>query len=65
MLSILDDLHNNNIKWALSNNLKYENEQLIKWMKKYNVHYLQADYSNCNYHKINRNKDTEVLITNY
>lgn len=55
-----------NTRWALSNNLKYDNEFLDSWKDKYNVHYLSASYLNCNYHKKNREtKDIEVLITNY
>ena len=53
------------IYFALSNNLKYDNPYLDEWKDKYNVHYLNGDYSNCNYHKIDRSKDCEVLITNY
>ena len=65
LLSILDDLDNKGIKFALSNNLKYDNPLLKEWMKKYNVHYLNANYNNCNYHKKDKSPDIEVLITNY
>lgn len=65
LLSILDDLDNKGIKFALSNNLKYDNPLLKEWMQKYNVHYLNANYSNCNYHKKDKSPDIEVLITNY
>lgn len=65
LLQRLDQLNNKGIKFALSNNLKYENPFLDKWKDKYNIHYLNGDYSNCNYHKIDRSKDIEVLITNY
>ena len=65
LLSILDDLDNKGIKFALSNNLKYDNPLLREWMQKYNVHYLNANYSNCNYHKKDKSPDIEVLITNY
>lgn len=65
LLNILDALNDKNIKFALSNNLKYGNELLENWMNKYNVHYLNADYSNCSYHKKNKEKDVEILITNY
>lgn len=65
LLSLLDSLNNRGVKFALSNNLKYENPLLDKWKDKYRVHYLNGDYSNCNYHKIDRSKDIEVLITNY
>ena len=65
LFSILDDLNNKGIKFALSNNLKYDNPLLKDWMQKYNVHYLNADYSNCSYHKKDKSPDVEVLITNY
>lgn len=65
LLDILTVLDRNGIKFALSNNLKYENQILNKWITNYNVHYLNGNYSNCNYHKIDRSKDVEVLITNY
>ena len=65
LLILLDSLNDKGVKFALSNNLKYENHLLDKWKDKYNVHYLTGDYSNCNYHKIDRSKDVEVLITNY
>ena len=65
LLHILDTLTDRNIKWALSNNLKYDNQILDKWKKKYNVYRLNCDYSNCNYQKKDKGKDIEVLITNY
>lgn len=63
--SCLDEVNANGLKFALSNNLKYDNLYLKEWMKKYNVHYLNADYSNCSYQKKDRSVDCEVLITNY
>ena len=65
LLDLLDKLKDKGVKFALSNNLKYENPLLDKWKEKYNVHYLSGNYSNCNYHKLDRSKDIEVLITNY
>lgn len=65
LLSLLDNLNDKGIKFALSNNLKYNNELLDKWKNKYIVHYINADYSNCNYHKKDKSKDMEILITNY
>ena len=65
LLNILDSLNDRGIRFALSNNLKYENPLLDKWKDKYFVHYLNGDYSNCNYHKLDRSRDIEVLITNY
>ena len=65
LLYFLDTINNHGGKFALSNNLKYDNSFLGEWKDKYHIHYLNADYSNCNYHKINKSKDIEVLITNY
>ena len=70
LLKLLDSLNDNNIKFALSNVLENKgkrNEILIEWCKKYNVHYLNNNYSNCNYHAKDKSKNStvEVLITNY
>lgn len=65
LLTLLDVADKRGIRFALSNNLKYDNTILKEWLQKYKVHYLQRNYSNCNYHKIDRSKDCEVLITNY
>ena len=65
----LDEVNRRNIKFALSNVLFHkgtENKILADWSKKYKVHYINSDYSNCNYQY--KNKETtsvEVLITNY
>lgn len=65
LLNLLDELNGRNVHWALSNNLKYNNPLFDKRKDKYNVHYLDGDYSNCNYHKKDKSKGIEVLITNY
>lgn len=65
LLWYLDKLNEQGIKFALSNNLKYNNPILKEWKNKYNVHYLNSDYSNCNYQKKDKSQDIEVLITNY
>lgn len=65
LLELLDELDKQGTKFALSNNLKYDNPILHQWKDKYNTHYLNIDYANCNYHKIDKSKDIEVLITNY
>lgn len=65
LLDTLDKLNEQGVRFALSNNLKYENQFLDKWKDKYHVHYLNGDYSNCNYQKKDKSKDIEVLITNY
>lgn len=65
LLELLDELNDKGIKFALSNNLKYDNQLLDEWKNKYRVHYLNSNYSNCNYQKKDKSKDIEVLITNY
>lgn len=65
LLEILDLINDNHIRFALSNNLKYENPLLDEWKDKYTIHYLNGNYSNCNYQKKDKSKDMEVLITNY
>lgn len=65
LLEILDGLNDNGIKFALSNNLKYDNPILDKWRCKYTTHYINSNYSNCNYHKKDKSQDKEVLIVNY
>jgi DNA adenine methylase Dam len=66
LYNYLNYLTNKDIKWALSNDLAV-NRMVYIFAKemKYNIHYLEANYGNCNYHKKNRNKGQEVLITNY
>lgn len=69
LLSFLDNLHNKNIKFALSNVLESKgksNDILKEWSNKYNIHFLDKNYSNSNYQRKNTSKkDIEVLITNY
>ena len=66
LLDLIDTLNTKGIKFALSNVTNYngrENDLLIKWMKKYNVHSIQSNY--INYHNNAKKKIKEVLITNY
>ena len=70
LLDFLDELNMAGYKWALSNVLEHKgksNDILKQWCKKYNVHYLNIDYKNCNYHTKDKsaNSSVEVLITNY
>lgn len=68
LLELLTQLHKQGTRFALSNNLKYDNPYLKEWLDNNDyctIHYLKGDYVNCNYHKIDRSKDVEVLITNY
>lgn len=72
LLNILDDLHQKNIRFALSNVLEHkgnENTILKEWLDKNNyfINYLDFHYANASYQNKNRNKNAscEVLITNY
>lgn len=70
LLKLLDELNDKNVRFALSNVLENKgkrNEILIEWSSKYNVHHLNNNYSNCNYHAKDKSTNTtdEVLITNY
>ena len=68
--SVLDSIHDIGGRFALSNvmeNKGVENTLLKMWSLKYNVHYLNHSYGNCNYQAKDKSKDStvEVLITNY
>ena len=70
LLNLCDMADKNNIKFGISNVLIHKgksNDILIEWSKKFNIHYLDKDYNNCNYQDIARrnNKTVEVFICNY
>ncbi len=71
LLRILTDLSERGINFALSNVVEhkgYVNDKLLNWadINGYEVHAINFNYDNCNYHTKNRNNITkEVLITNY
>ena len=69
LMELLNKINNHGVKFALSNVLYSKGEanlRLMEWSKLYNVHYLDYNYNNCNYHKKDKtSKDIEVLITNY
>ena len=70
LLNLLDNLKCKGVKFALSNVLENKgktNNILKKWVKDYNIHYLNNSYGNCNYHTKDKsnNSTIEVLITNY
>lgn len=69
LLELLDQLNNRGIRFVLSNVLYHKgesNDLLIEWAKKYNIHYIDKNYNNCNYHiKDKGNVSIEVLITNF
>lgn len=65
----LDEIDNAGVRFGLSNVLESkgkENTILKEWANRYKVNYLEHTYSNCSYHKKDKeSKDVEVLITNY
>ncbi len=69
LYAILDELNSRHVYFALSNVTEHkglENSMLNAWRKKYNTHFLNANYANSSYQFINRDMRTvEVLITNY
>lgn len=70
LLAYLDTLDKADCKWALSNVIEHKgksNDILKMWCKKYNIHYLNMSYGNCNYQTKDKSADSsvEVLITNY
>lgn len=72
LLKVLDGLNNRNVKFGLSNVLTHKgktNDVLNKWIIDNDlfVTHLNKNYSNSNYHTIDRNTQAtdEVLITNY
>lgn len=73
LLNLLDNLNEQNIKFALSNVLEHKgksNEILKIWIANnpnYKTNFIDYNYSNSNYQTIVRDKkaSVEVLITNY
>ena len=66
LLILLDQLNESGIKWGLSEVIFHkgkENDVLREWMDKYKVHYINSDYSNCNYQTSGTN--VEVYVYNY
>ena len=71
LYALLNRLNTKWIRFAISNVLEHKgdiNEIMKEWAKKYsyNVHKLDYNYKNSNYHSTAKdNKTEEVLITNY
>ncbi|MFC6324058.1 Dam family site-specific DNA-(adenine-N6)-methyltransferase [Companilactobacillus baiquanensis] len=65
----LDEVDKCGAKFALSNVILHkgqENEILKEWSNKYNLHVLNYQYNNSNYHsQAKQNETIEVLVTNY
>ncbi len=71
LLRILTELSERGVYFALSNVIEHKghsNDTINEWALEndYNVHLINFNYDNCNYHTNNRDNITkEVLITNY
>lgn len=71
LMRILTELSKRGVNFALSNVIEHKgstNDDLIEWItyNGYNIHGINFNYNNCNYHTNNRKNVTkEVLITNY
>lgn len=71
LLQLLTELSERGVNFALSNVIEHKgltNDAIIEWVSDngYNVHGINFNYNNCNYHTNNRENITkEVLITNY
>jgi len=66
LLSLIDGLDKEGIKFALSNITHYngsKNNLLIKWIKKYRTHKVKSNY--ISFHNNKQKKINEILITNY
>ena len=66
LFNFIDTLNKHNIKFALSNVTRYNgknNELLLQYIKKYNVHSMTSNY--INYHNNSQKDIEEVLVTNY
>ena len=68
LFGFLDSLNNKNIKFGLSNVIRQGNQTntvLEKWASKYKIYHLKTTYSNCSYHKKQRDDCDEVYVTNW
>ena len=67
LLSVLTELDGRGHRFMLSNVVRhgeFMNLWLVKWMRKFNVHDIDASYSLSNAYT-QRGKTREVIITNY
>lgn len=72
LLTLLDRLHEQSCKFALSNVLESKgkkNSILVEWLSantdKYRAIPIKSDYTNANYHRKKEGSSREVLIVNY
>ncbi len=69
LYAYLDKADEQGVRFALSNVFMHkgvQNKILQEWAKKYNVYFVDSNYSNCNYQfKAKESTTVEVLVTNY
>ena len=66
LLTILDELNRNNIKFSISNVTHYKgriNTIFLQWAQQYNIHNVHSNY--ISYHDNTIKQFNEVLVTNY
>jgi len=66
LLSLLDELNERGVKFAISNIIAYkgrENKVFKEWMQKYNVFKIKSNY--ISYHNNTKKDISEVLVVNY
>ena len=66
LLQLLDQLHERNIRFAISNVTHYKdrrNDIFIEWSQKYHTHPIKSNY--ISYHDNSIKQFNEVLVTNY
>ena len=66
LLSIIDNLNQRKVRFAMSNVTHYNgsrNDILLKWIKKYNVYTIKSNY--ISYFDNSHKKIKEILVTNY
>jgi DNA adenine methylase len=66
LLSLIDQLDNKGVKFAISNIISYkgrENKIFKEWMRRYKVFKIQSNY--ISYHDNTKKEIAEVLVTNY
>jgi DNA adenine methylase len=69
LYTFLDEI-GGKVRWAMSNVLETKGKRhslLESWVREngYKIHYLNANYSNCNYQRKKYKPDVEILVTNY
>lgn len=72
LLELLENLNSRGIRFGLSNVIYHKGKSnliLQSWIEKnkFHINHINKDYSNCNYHTLDKSKNAsiEILVTNY